>query len=379
MVAVSKRNVWIWQGIISPHMAGLAVALTQRGCDVTYVAQQALSHDRARQGWSQPSLAGVRLQIMDSGAAAAELAASAPVDSIHLCGGLRSNGPIRAAQAALARRRARQWSVIETVDDAGWRGPLKRLEYGRLFGRWRERLEGILAIGHATPAWLTARGMPADRVFPFAYFLPRHESVDSEERAIPGPFRYLFVGQLIERKCLDQLIDCLRHLEIGDFQLAVAGSGPREARLRKMAARVLPGRVDWLGTLAMAAVPAEMARADCVVLPSRHDGWGAVVSEALMVGTPAICSDACGAAGVVRASSRGGVFGRDDRAGLVRLLRRALSKGHATRAERMSLFHWAECLSAEAGADYLLQILGHVEGLTERPLPPWLAVPQDRL
>jgi glycosyltransferase involved in cell wall biosynthesis len=357
-------------------MAGLAVALAQRGCDVSYIARQTVSDDRVRQGWSQPSLAGVRLQMMDSDAAAEGLAASAPVDSIHLCGGLRSNGPIRAAQVALARRRVRQWAMIETVDDAGWQGPLKRLEYGRLIRRWRERLEGVLAIGHATPAWLAARGMPADRVFPFAYFLPGGESVERDQREPSAPFRYLFVGRLIELKRLDLLIDCLHGLEGRHFQLAVVGSGPLEAPLRTRAATALPGRVDWVGPLPMPAVPTEMARADCLVLPSRHDGWGAVVSEALMVGTPTICSDACGAAGVVEASGRGGVFERNDRSGLVRLLDRAFSQGHATQTDRMSLAHWAECLAAEAGADYLLRILGHAEGLTERPLPPWLGVTQ---
>lgn len=90
-----------------------------------------------------------------------------------------------------------------------------------------------------------------------------------------------------------------------------------------------------------------------------------------MVGTPVICSDACGAAGVVRASSRGGVFERDDRAGLVRLLERAIGAGRPSSAERASLAAWASCLGADAGADYLLEILDHVDGRGARPLPPW--------
>ena len=48
--------------------------------------------------------------------------------------------------------------------------------------------------------------------------------------------------------------------------------------------------------------------ADCLVLPSKHDGWGTVVSEALISGVPAICSDTCGVAEVVKLSNYGGVF-----------------------------------------------------------------------
>ena len=266
MGSTDKRNIWFWQGIISPHMAGLAVALARRGCDVTYVARQAMSDDRASQGWSPPALEGVQLRVAESDFAAAELAASAPVDSIHLCGGLRSNGPIGAAQTTLAQRSIRQWAVIETVDDAGWLGALKRMEYSRLFHRWRERLQGVLAIGHKTPAWVAARGMPAKRVFPFAYFLPRPGLTVSGSRKQGSPYRLIFVGQLIRRKRLDLLINSLRDLasDSDGLRLTIVGNGPLEEQLRKLAAQAIPGRVDWLGSLPMEAVSAEMAQADCL-------------------------------------------------------------------------------------------------------------------
>ena len=41
-------------------------------------------------------------------------------------------------------------------------------------------------------------------------------------------------------------------------------------------------------------------QADNLVLPSSHDGWGAVTTEALMVGTPVICSDTCGSSLIVK-------------------------------------------------------------------------------
>jgi glycosyltransferase involved in cell wall biosynthesis len=96
-----------------------------------------------------------------------------------------------------------------------------------------------------------------------------------------------------------------------------------------------------------------------------------VVSEALMAGTPVICSDTCGSAGVVRASGYGDVFRSGDRDELMLLLKAIISAGHLSSAERDSLVGWAECLGGDAGAAYLLQILDHVEGRTRRPLPPW--------
>jgi glycosyltransferase involved in cell wall biosynthesis len=42
-------------------------------------------------------------------------------------------------------------------------------------------------------------------------------------------------------------------------------------------------------------MPAYFARSDVFVLPSRHDGWGVVVNQALATGVPIITSDAVGA------------------------------------------------------------------------------------
>lgn len=352
-------------------MSELATQLASQGCDVTYVAEQPMSADRVEQGWLVPKLNGVRLKFAPDAGAISTLVASAPDDSIHICQGIRANGLVGQAEVALKARGLRQWIVMETVDDAGWRGAIKRLEYHRLFRIWRKHLRGVLAIGHATPDWIAARSLPENRVFPFAYFL---KDVGPNERLVRKQrerFRFAFVGQFMERKRLDLLLETLHKVSTRDFELAVVGSGPLEAMLRAKSEQLLPGRVHWIGCLPLNEVPAEMANADCLVLPSRHDGWGAVVSEALMVGTPVICSNACGAAGVVQASGKGGVFRNGDREDLIDNLKRVLSRGLVQEADRTSLARWASCLGAKAGALYLLDILEADGGFAERPLPPW--------
>ena len=102
-----------------------------------------------------------------------------------------------------------------------------------------------------------------------------------------------------------------------------------------------------------------------------YDGWGAVVSEALMVGTPAICSDRCGSAGLVRASGYGGVFRSGDFEDLTVTLQRMVSAGCLPAGERLALRKWAQCLGADAGALYLLDILDHAEGMPSRIMVPW--------
>ena len=366
-----RGAIWIWQDIVSPHMVGLAAALVQRGCDVVYVAEQEMSSERADQGWVRPDLGGATLALAPSAEAIRALVRDAPSDSIHICQGMRGNGRIGIAQSALAARRLRQWVMMETVDDAGVIGVIKRLIYRVLSYRMKDHLEGVLAIGRRTPAWIAARGLARGDVFPFAYFLPdiAYESILPTN--MNHRFRFLYVGQFIRRKRLDMLIEALANIKHCDFELTVIGSGPLEGELRALAQSKLFERVHWLGCLSMSTVHKEMAKADCLVLPSRHDGWGAVVSEALMRGTPVIASDACGASVVVKASGVGGVFCANDRDGLTARLRQAIDERQPSPQQRRRIANWARCLGAEAGADYFLSTAAYVAGKGPLPAPPW--------
>jgi hypothetical protein len=373
------REVWFWQRIISPHMAVLAVALARTGCRVTYVAEEVMSSDRAALGWQAPKLPGVELRRAATAKQAAALAADAPAQSVHLCQGIRANGVVAVAQHALARRGLGFWVMMETVEDAGLAGRAKRLLYRAQFLRWRRHMHGVLAIGRQTAQWVRARGVPDGRVVPFAYFLQDDEGLTAPQAVqLEDAFRILFVGRCIELKRLDLLMDALASVadRVPEFRLQVIGSGPLEGALRSKAECLFGQRLEWLGQLPMHEARQRMALADCLVLPSRYDGWGAVVSEALMAGTPAICSDACGAADAVLASGVGGVFAAGDRRELELLLSKQIVKGRPGSVERSCLAQWAQSLGAGAGAAYLLSILAFSHDDEIRPLPPWRRSPK---
>jgi len=367
-------EVYFWQRIITPHMANLADALAATGTAVTYVANESMSSNREKMGWSAPSLVQANLVIASDAEAVATVVQNAPVDSIHICQGLRGNGLVTIAQRTLAKRGARQWAIIETVDAAGFSGWLKRALYRWILMRRRNVLEGILAIGWKTSDWLIARGMHQDQIFPFVYFLPDAISQVTHMRERGAPFRFLFVGQLIELKRVDRLIQALAKCVSQDFEFVVVGDGPMRKEWEQMANDLLSNRVRWLGRMSINQIPQQMANADCLVLPSRHDGWGAVVSEALMVGTPVICSDACGSAGVVNLSGVGGVFSRDDVEALSELLDAMLVNEALVDSDKDRLKDWAKCLGVEAGAKYLSEILNHVAIGGEKPIPPWVCL-----
>jgi len=61
----------------------------------------------------------------------------------------------------------------------------------------------------------------------------------------------------------------------------------------------LSDRISFRGTLPNDRLRSAIAAADCAVLPSRFDGWGMLVNESLAVGTPIICTTACGSASLL--------------------------------------------------------------------------------
>ena len=351
-------------------------SLAESGCRVILAVEALLSKARKSMGWSLDFSGLVEVNLMQSEIDVVNLLETVSSEAVHVCSGVRGNGLVGVAQAHLRRNKLKQYLLIETIDVSGWKGWFKRLAYRRRFGLMRPGIEGVLTIGYQTKDWVEQRGVDDGLLFPFAYFLPSTE-VSAPERLATDLVRIIFVGQFIDLKRLDWLIRALAEQENKQFRLTVVGAGPLESKLQEMAFSLLGDRVDWVGRLPIERVPQQIASADCLVLPSRYDGWGAVISEALMVGTPVVCSAACGAAGVVQASGVGGVFETDSLSSLEELIGEVLAKGPLDENLRRPLRKWATCLGGKAGANYLMDIIRHRRNQAPRPVPPWEANAYD--
>ncbi|MFB6141781.1 MAG: glycosyltransferase family 4 protein [Halorientalis sp.] len=106
------------------------------------------------------------------------------------------------------------------------------------------------------------------------------------------PVRLLFVGRLADGKGLFDLLDALERVaESRDVWLQIAGEGPlaeelaREIDERGLPAELLGYRED---------VPALMADADVLALPSYREGTPRVVTEAMASGLPVVATAIAG-------------------------------------------------------------------------------------
>jgi glycosyltransferase involved in cell wall biosynthesis len=155
---------------------------------------------------------------------------------------------------------------------------------------------GIVASGGAAERDYRSR-FPNLRHFCIPYHCDLAPFLATRRDGDQRPLTFLFCGQMIERKGVDVLLLAFDRLIAGgmDARLLLVG---REAELPEFMNLVSPEtrlKVDYEGFQAPESLPAYFARSDVFVLPSRHDGWGVVVNQALATGIPIISSDAVGA------------------------------------------------------------------------------------
>jgi glycosyltransferase involved in cell wall biosynthesis len=119
-------------------------------------------------------------------------------------------------------------------------------------------------------------------------FLPPPEPRNSE------PFVFFWAGRLEHVKGIDLLLSGVAELNQRTgrtFEVRLAGRGSLRHRLEEMAAELgITGQVRFLGRISREEIQQEMQRANCFILLSRYEAFGAVLIEAMATGLPVIAT-----------------------------------------------------------------------------------------
>lgn len=227
----------------------------------------------------------------------------------------------------------------------------------RILRRALLRAYGVLAVGSRAIKSYERAGVASDRIVNFPYVADfatfasaaklrsERDSIRAELGIDPGSFVFLFAGQLIRRKGVDVLLDAFAKIDDPSVCLVIAGDGPDQGQLQASAEK-LGSLARFVGFVHGDRMPRLFAGADMFVLPSRKEGWGVVVGEALAAGLPVIVSDAVNAgADLIENGVNGFTFVSEDGGSLAATLKEAvaarsrlkeMSKAAVARAERES-------------------------------------------
>jgi glycosyltransferase involved in cell wall biosynthesis len=211
---------------------------------------------------------------------------------------------------ALIERRAgsgRPWSFWAEPPGFRSKGLL-----GRAYRRWhlrhlaRDRRVSIWGIGHwAVEGWRREFGS-ARHYFHVPYvsqlsrFFQISKASDRSRRTL------LFSGSLIERKGILELCEAFAMIAQAhpSWTLRVVGSGDLEPSLHKMYGR--HRQIEFKGFQDWDELADSYRGAEVLCAPSRYDGWGLVVPEAMASAMPVIASTDMGAARELVAPGRTG-------------------------------------------------------------------------
>lgn len=155
--------------------------------------------------------------------------------------------------------------------------------------------------------YLREQGVPSGKIFPACMTSDTHAI--RAFMASEGPDRraalragmgvsdeavvFVFVGRLEPVKGPDLLVEAFTAASGGETsRLVMVGDGTMRDMVVAAAAR--EPRILYRGRLEGAALWAEFAAADALVVPSRSEPWGLVVNEAMSAGLAVVLHDCCG-------------------------------------------------------------------------------------
>jgi glycosyltransferase involved in cell wall biosynthesis len=211
--------------------------------------------------------------------------------------------------AALAARQRRvpivltvHCSLAHTLEVSDARTALLRA-LGARIERWGERRAAATIV-------LTDRladRLAADTGFDGVRLIPR--GIDRRRFADPGPDpfpsfrrrpRIVYLGRIVRAKGMETLVEAISRLRTSDAGVLVVGDGPARAAVERLARRLgVDDRIAVTGFVPHDRVPAVLAAADLVVLPSFYEELGTVLIEAMQVGVPVVASRVGGIPDVV--------------------------------------------------------------------------------
>lgn len=240
-----------------------------------------------------------------------------------------------------------------------------------------KKIVAALAISSEAEQQIRSMGVPAERIFPFGYFVPKVELGDAPRRSPnPGAIRLVFVGSLIERKGLVILLAAMERL--GEMGLSVCLDiyGPGNS-----AAFQLPTRyAEYKGAIPFGRAQQVISGYDLLVLPSLHDGWGVVVNEALLQGVPVLVSDACGAKLLVENSGAGAVFEAGNVCALVETIAKLARVPETLRKWRENANAYSVFITPDIAGRYLYDVVSYAtHGEPNRQSAPWLLKNRESL
>ena len=309
-----------------------------------------------------------------------------PTEYVHINGCLKVYSGIEQFGYALRKLLKLKCIVfalnVEQFQWWGGKGLLRRMQWFYLYNIGIGK--SIKAIGCTGKSGIEAHRkafISKKRLFDFIYTVPSPQSYLLEQvdnfnllniSNCEFGCKFVYVGQIISRKCVIEMVKVFKSLDIVDYSLEIIGGGDKENELVDIIKD--NDRIHYWGKIAPSAVRKILLQTDVLIQPSKSEGWGCTVNEGLMMGNRIIISDAVGSRSLINNREwLGTIFRSGDWEDLKSKIIVEIARGKRSIDERKKISDWAECIYPEKEADYLIEIIDYYMGKSQtKPVAPWI-------
>ncbi|MEI7831710.1 MAG: glycosyltransferase family 4 protein [bacterium] len=231
----------------------------------------------------------------------------------------------------LLQARAKSGKLTFISGERMWKHPLLLNQFDPRLLRHRWRFRNILnnpcvhdlAMGAYAASDLAMVGDIRDRLWQWGYFV----TVPATPPMVRNSdiIRVLWAGRMLDWKRVDLLITAVAQaVKVNSpIELTLIGQGPEGAKLICLVNELgLQSTIKFMPSVPAPQVREKMQQADIYVLPSnRHEGWGAVIGEAMSEGCVTIAGDQAGASRVlINDDENGYIFPDGDSGALAEII-----------------------------------------------------------
>ena len=173
--------------------------------------------------------------------------------------------------------------------------------------KWSYRNSSVVAAVSKYSASL-AQDFGAKKIIiiPNGINVERFKNLKKKEKS-KKEFVIVTTSSLIPRNGIDTLIDAVALLPRSEsWKVVIAGDGPERERLRLLIEKHhLQNKVKLVGRIENRKIPELLSSADLFVRPSRHEGFGVSMLEAMAAGVPVIATPVGGIPDFIKQETTG--------------------------------------------------------------------------
>ena len=367
-------KIIFWENIISQHKVPYwnFLSNSDKVTKFILVVEELLTENLKNQGWVNEFVPSCKAELIvnPSDSIIINILENNVSESYHFFSGIRANPMVYNAFKLSLKYPINRILLTERVNLYGFRSITRRFASLLIERKYINKYNIVLGSGSKTKEWYEECGVNSNNFYSFLYCVSRNNkhNIKIENRDY---CHFIFIGRLTKLKGLDVLFKSLSKIKNLNWKLDLYGENldniDYSIQLQKLG---IESKITFKGTKSNFEINQILNTYHTLILPSRRDGWGAVINEAIASGVRVICSDRCGASILLVKESIGNVFRSSNTNELATLLKEHINLG--PNQNRSEILKYSNYLTGEAVANYLLEIIEfHYSKIGERPLPPW--------